>query len=126
AMAGLIFGGTTADWVAVPHPIDRTTFPAFPRGAVTVTCWDAETGGSKIAITDPDTGDPLDSTIAEPRTGKIRPVRAPDGVTALWWDAGGGARWRALPAEGPPVSQDVLDKARQAAQEAQDAVADGL
>lgn len=84
-MSRFQFGGGTADYVADSN--------GRPRSGVTVTFYDAETGGSQLSdLLDAD-GAAVGS-VTSGAGGRIPRFSGPDGVTELWAEAGGAYRSR--------------------------------
>lgn len=88
-----LFGGNRADWVMEPGEAIQAgeTIVAYIPNMLpneTVTLWTAVTGGTQVTdLQDPDTGDPLGSSITTDGHGNIPAFLGPDGTTYLWASA---------------------------------------
>lgn len=101
-MARHWFGQTPTDWTLdlgdATTDDGVSTAPALATGPMVITFWDSSTGGSQYTDLLDASGDPItevssaDGDGALP-LGTIPRFQGPDGVTEMWADAGGGARY---------------------------------
>lgn len=101
-MARHWFGQSLTDWTMVlgdETQVDDVRFrPAITTGPVAVTFWDSATGGTQYTDLLDASGAPITQVTTADGTGvlplgTIPRFQGPDGVTSMWADAGGGARY---------------------------------
>ena len=96
------FGQSPTDWTMVLGAETESNGvklrPAIAAGPVTVTFWDSATGGTQYTDLLDASGEPITHVTTADGTGTL-PVgtiprfQGPNGVTEMWADAAGGARY---------------------------------
>lgn len=118
-MARADFAGTVSDYVASTYRFGNSDLLAL-AGGVTLTFWDAETGGTQH--TDLLLDGAATSTITSGSDGSVPVFSGPDGVTVMWADAGGGDRVRMVTTDGAAIQ--AAKTAAEAAADRAEAVGD--
>lgn len=102
-MARYWFGQTLTDWaMTLGTPTDDgngvLSAPVSAVGPVTITFWNAPTGGSQYTDLLDASGTPIAQvTVGDGTTypiGTIPRIQGPDGVTVMWADGGAGIRYK--------------------------------
>lgn len=88
------FGQSLTDWTMSIGPGDQV----LVAGGATVTFWNVPTTGTQYTSLLDGAGNPVTSIISADGTGAlptgtIPQFQGPDGITHMWADAGGGARF---------------------------------
>lgn len=101
-MARHWFGQSLTDWTMFLGGVTEVEGVKFraanAAGPVTVTFWDSETGGTQYTDLLDASGTPVTQIVTADGEGAlplgtVPRLQGPDGVTEMWADAGGGARY---------------------------------
>src|SRR5690606_9655103 len=96
------FGQSPTDWTTVLGAETESNGvklrPAIAAGPVTVTFWDSATGGTQYTDLLDASGEPITHVVTADGTGTLQVgtiprFQGPNGVTEMWADAAGGARY---------------------------------
>lgn len=118
------FGQSPTDWTMVLGAETESNGvklrPAIAAGPIEVTFWDAATGGTQYTDLLDASGEPITHVTTADGTGTLQVgtiprFQGPDGVMALWADAGGGARYLMVATSIGEVVEQVRDDADSAA-----------
>jgi hypothetical protein len=106
-MARHTFGQSPADWTFTAGPGDA----AILAGGVTVTFFNAASGGTQYTDLLDSTGSPVSGIVSGDgitlALGTIPQFQGPDGVAELWADAGGGTRYILVATDLSDLAADV-------------------
>lgn len=110
-MARHPFGGTLADWALSR---DSETGVVSAVGGVTITAWNAESGGTQYADMLDENDSPVDHVVTSDGTdgravSTIPPFSGPDGVWAMWLSADGGPRLLSFTSDAATVTGPLVD-----------------
>ncbi len=110
------FGQSLSDWTmdtdAPTTTDDVTTASVLATGPATITLWSAKTGGTQYTDLLDSAGAPITQVVSSAgvggfTVGAIPEFQGPDGVFALWADAGGGARYKMIATDVGDVLTDL-------------------
>lgn len=113
-MARHTFGGSLTDWTIALGDVatagSGATGPAalVQRGA-TISFWSTQSGGTQYTDLLDSTGVAISTITSDATTGEIPAFSGPDGVPAMWADAGAG-RQRILATDIGDVAESLLDR----------------
>jgi hypothetical protein len=105
-MGRYLFGGGIADWALTPTTLTlvgsvtgSAVVGVAQAGAVDITCWTAETGGTQYTDLQTTAGAPIDHVTTSDGSdgraaGQIPPFYGPDGINVVWAAAAAGPRVR--------------------------------